>query len=118
MPAKIYILCYRGDYLKKFILLALLTFFVQTVEVTAYTASVEECGKADGITASGAYAVQGVTIAADHLPFGTVVEIDGHYYVVQDRFGGGYTNKIDIFFSNYHDAIQFGRQVKEIKVFL
>ena len=89
----------------------------QSVTVTAYTASYEECGKADGITASGRQAVEGVTIAADHLPFGTMVEIDGHLYMVQDRFGAGYDDKIDIFMTDKTAAEKFGQQAKDIKVY-
>ena len=100
-----------------FYLLLSSTFWSQEVTLTAYTASVEECGKADGITASGTKATQGRTIAADHLPFGTHVEIDGHIYTVEDRFGGGYTDKIDIYFDNYMDAINFGRQQRIVRVY-
>lgn len=100
-----------------FYLLLSSTFYFQEVTLTAYTASVEECGKADGITASGTKATQGRTIAADHLPFGTHVEIDGHIYTVEDRFGGGYINKIDIYFDNYMDAINFGRQQRIVRVY-
>lgn len=104
--------------LKRLLLFLLLAaFYFQDVTLTAYTASVEECGKADGITASGTRATQGRTIAADHLPFGTQVEIDGHIYTVEDRFGGGYTNKIDIYFDNYRDAINFGRQQRVVRVY-
>lgn len=77
---------------------------------TAYSPSVEECGKADGITASGVRAIEGVTVAADHLPFGTKIEIDGHIYTVHDRFGGGYTNRIDIFKESKADCYEYGRQ--------
>lgn len=77
---------------------------------TAYSASVEECGKADGITASGVKAVEGVTVAADHLPFGTKIEIDGHVYTVHDRFGGGYTDRIDIYKKSQKDCYEYGRQ--------
>lgn len=101
----------------KLLLFLLAAFYFQEVTLTAYTASVEECGKADGITASGTKATQGRTIAADHLPFGTLVEIDGHLYTVEDRFGGGYTNKIDIYFDNYMDAINFGRQQRIVRVY-
>ncbi len=101
----------------KLLLFLLATFYFQEVTLTAYTASVEECGKADGITASGTKATQGRTIAADHLPFGTLVEIDGHLYTVEDRFGGGYINKIDIYFDNYRDAINFGRQQRIVRVY-
>lgn len=103
---------------KTVLILSLLTsFYFQEVTLTAYTASFEECGKADGITASGTKATQGRTIAADHLPFGTLVEIDGHIYTVEDRFGGGYTDKIDIYFDNYMDAINFGRQQRVVRVY-
>ena len=64
---------------------------------TAYSASFDECGKTDGITASGNKAVEGETIAADDLPLGTKVEIEGHIYTVHDRFGGGYKGRIDIY---------------------
>ena len=84
------------------------TYFL--VICTAYSPSVEECGKADGITASGIRAVEGVTVAADHLPFGTKIEIDGHIYTVHDRFGGGYTNRIDIFKESKADCYEYGRQ--------
>ena len=43
---------------------------------TAYTAAFDECGKTDAITACGLPAVQGVTVAADDLPFGTEVIIN------------------------------------------
>lgn len=83
---------------------------------TAYTPSLEECGKTDGMTASGVVAQEGVTVACDNLPFGTRVEIDGHIYTVQDRFGGGYTNRLDIFMTDRNRALQFGRQVKSVRI--
>ena len=98
-------------------LLVFTLFYYQEVTLTAYTASLEECGKTDGITASGAQVTQGRTIAADHLPFGTLVEIDGNIYTVEDRFGGDYTDKIDVYFENYEDAIEFGRQRKTVKIY-
>jgi 3D (Asp-Asp-Asp) domain-containing protein len=87
-----------------------------TMNVSAYTASDDECGKSDGITASGVVAVEGVTIAADDLPFGTVVEIQGKYYVVQDRFGGNHRNRIDIFMVSRSSALHFGRQSITVKI--
>jgi 3D (Asp-Asp-Asp) domain-containing protein len=101
-----------------YLLIALLAFNVysQEVVVTAYTAAADECGKSDGITASGYKATEGVMIAADHLPYGTMVEIDGHMYIVTDRFGGGYDNKIDIFMQDKDRAFQFGRQIKKVKI--
>lgn len=85
--------------------------------ITYYTASDDECGKNDGITASGTVATEGRTIASDHLSFGTVVEIDGVQYVVEDRFGGGYNNKIDIFVNDKHTAYKLGKRKVEVKIY-
>ena len=84
---------------------------------TAYTPAFDECGKTDGITACGQPAIQGVTVACDGLPFGTEVVIDGHTYIIQDRFGGNYgKSKIDIYMYKKEDALKFGRQVKIVEV--
>ena len=85
-------------------------------KLTAYCACRKCCGKTDGITASGVKAVQGVTIAADTriLPFGTEVIIDGHEYIVQDRGGAIKGNRIDVYFDNHQDALNFGVKYKEI----
>lgn len=84
---------------------------------TAYTAAFDECGKTDGITACGQPAIQGVTVACDGLPFGTEVVIDGHTYIVQDRFGDNYgKSKIDIYMYKKEDALKFGRQIKIVEV--
>lgn len=85
--------------------------------ITYYTASDDECGKGDGITASGTVATEGRTIASDHLPFGTIVEIDDVKYVVEDRFGGGYNNKIDVFVNNKHTAYKLGKRKVEVKIY-
>lgn len=69
----------------------------------------------DGIvyTASGAEAVQGVTIAADWsiYPPGTVLFVEGlGEMIVQDRGGAIKGQKIDVYFESHDDALQFGRQ--------
>lgn len=89
---------------------------VRLMNVSAYTASVRECGKADGITASGTRATEGRTVAADHLPFGTVVRINGQEYIVEDRFGGGYADRLDIYMEHEADAWDFGRQTVEVEI--
>lgn len=84
---------------------------------TAYTPAMDECGKTDGITASGVSATAGETVACDGLPLGTEVVIDGHSYIVQDRFGGGHGKaKIDIFMNTKAEAFRFGRQTKIVEV--
>ena len=84
--------------------------------ITHYTNSVECCGKTDGITASGAVAQAGHTIAADPdiLPFGTKVIIDGVEYTVEDTGGAIEGNRIDIFVSDMDTAINRGVIVREV----
>lgn len=94
--------------------IAIPTYFL--VLCTAYSPSIEECGKTDGITASGIRAIEGKTIAADDLPLGTKVEIDGIVYTVHDRFGAGHKNRIDIFKESKNDCLEFGRQYAFAKI--
>lgn len=77
-------------------------------ECSAYTPY--DCGT---ITATGENVHVG-GVACNFLPFGTVVVIDGKEYVVNDRCG--IDGCIDIFMESYEDAIEFGRQYKEIYV--
>lgn len=86
--------------------------------ITAYCPCETCCGQwADGITASGETAVEGVTIAASsELDFGTVVRIDGHEYTVQDRGGAITGNRMDLYFENHDDALAWGVQTKEVEV--
>lgn len=70
-------------------------------------------------TASGAIAQEGVTIAADWdvYPPGTVLQVEGlGEYIVQDRGGAIKGLKIDVYFEDHDDALQFGRQEVRIKV--
>lgn len=87
---------------------------------TAYCSCEICCGewalnRPNGIvyTASGAEAVQGVTIAADWsiYPPGTVLFVEGlGEMIVQDRGGAIQGQKIDVYFESHDDALQFGRQ--------
>ena len=79
----------------------------RTMNVSAY------CDQ--GYTASGEWVREGI-VASDDLPFGTVVVINGVRYVVADRFGGGYSDRIDIYMPSYDDCITFGRQIIEVYV--
>lgn len=84
------------------------------MDVTAYNATVEQCGKADGITASGTYVTEGRTIACNDFPFGTKLLIGENVYVVEDRCG--YDGVIDIYFDDYDDAMSWGRRTMEVTV--
>ena len=77
--------------------------------ITAYCGCSKCCGKSTGITASGARAVQGVTVAAPgRFAFGTQLNIGGNVYTVQDRGGAIQGNRIDIYFSNHQAALAWG----------
>ena len=84
------------------------------METTAYNATVEQCGKADGITASGTYVTEGRTVACNDFPFGTKLLIGENVYVVEDRCG--YDNVVDIYFDDHCDAMSWGRRVMEVTV--
>ena len=88
-------------------------------EITAYCPCTNCCGIwADGITADGTIAKEGVTIAADTdlLPFGTKVKINGEIYTVQDTGGAIQGNRIDIFMNDHQAALDWGRQTIEVFV--
>lgn len=90
---------------------------IQTLEITAYTPA-----EAPNRTASGVWPEMGVTCAADYIagrkvPFGTVIEIPGMgSYIVQDRFGAGHNNRVDIYMLSVTDAMNWGRRWKECRI--
>ena len=92
-----------------------------TWKITAYCACKKCCGKSPddpryGITAAGTVATEGRTIAADPrvLPYGTVVYIDGHAYIVEDCGGAIKNERIDIYFESHEAALQWGVQYWEV----
>lgn len=90
----------------------------QTFTVTAYCPCKKCCGAyANGYTATGAKATQGVTVAADPavLPMGTEIQIDGHTYTVQDTGGAIKGNRLDLYFDSHEDALQWGVQEKMVQ---
>lgn len=90
-----------------------------TFNCTAYCPCSICCGQwANGITASGATATAGRTIAAPkEYDFGQEIEINGITYIVEDRGGAIKGNKLDIYFDTHAEALQFGRQTLEGKVY-
>lgn len=88
-------------------------------EITAYCPCKTCCGSyADGITASGHIAQEGITVAADTslLPYETEIMIDGEEYTVQDCGGAINGNRIDVFFADHDTALSYGRQIHEVFV--
>jgi len=83
-----------------------------TMNASAYTAAADECGKSDGITASGRKVTEGRTLACPPgYVFGTKVEIDGMgTYVCEDRGGAIKGNHFDIYMETKKQAFAFGRR--------
>ena len=82
------------------------------VTATAYNSMESQCDSTPWITASGTRCKEGV-IAANFLPFGTKVLIEGfpnQVFVVEDRMNRRYKYRIDIWMRYYKDAIKFGRR--------
>lgn len=101
------------------------------MEVTGYTAGYESTQKHKGekgygITTSGAYVKQGVTVAAGkNIPLGTKIYIpyfDGKpgfgdgYFIVQDRGGAIGPYNIDVYYNSVQDARNFGRQLLDVYI--
>ncbi|CDD64934.1 nlpC/P60 family protein [Firmicutes bacterium CAG:882] len=83
----------------------------QSFTITAYCGCEKCCGKNDRITATGAYAIEGVTIAVDPavIPYGSLVDIEGiGTFIAEDCGGAIKGNKIDIYFERHEDALRFG----------
>lgn len=63
---------------------------------------------------------QGLSVAAPKdLELGSVIMIDGQEYVVHDRPANWIVEKydskiIDVYFEDHQDALEFGKQIKEI----
>lgn len=82
--------------------------------VTAYTAGPESTGKKPGdpgygITASGAKVRRGAVSADPSIPFGTRVFIPGYGPgVVLDRGGKIKGDRLDVYFENLEDALEWG----------
>ena len=86
-------------------------------KITAYCACEKCCGKyASGYTSIGAKATQGRTIAVDPnvIPYGSIVEINGHEYVAEDCGGAIKQNRIDIYFDSHQDALNYGVQYHDV----
>ncbi|MDI6778390.1 MAG: 3D domain-containing protein [Patescibacteria group bacterium] len=83
-----------------------------TINASAYTAAADECGKSDGITASGKKVSQGRTLACPPgYKFGTQIEIDGMgTYTCEDRGGAIKGNHFDVYMETKAQAFAFGRR--------
>jgi 3D (Asp-Asp-Asp) domain-containing protein len=83
-----------------------------TINASAYTAAADECGKSDGITASGIKVKENRTLACPpNFPFGTKIQIEGvGTLVCEDRGGAIKGNHFDIYVETKKEAFAFGRK--------
>lgn len=89
-----------------------------TFKVTAYTNSVADCGKTDGVTASGKTARAGITAACPpFIPFGTKLYVKGvGTFTCQDRGSAIQGNHIDLYMSSEERAIRWGVKFLQVEV--
>jgi 3D (Asp-Asp-Asp) domain-containing protein len=82
------------------------------INASAYTAAADECGKNDGITASGVKVKENRTLACPpRFPFGTKITIEGvGTLTCEDRGGAIKGNKFDIYMETKKEAFEFGRR--------
>lgn len=91
--------------------------------MTAYNSDPRQTDDTPCITANGFNVCEhGIedTIAANFLKFGTKVRIPELFgdriFVVRDRMNKRYPDRVDIWFKDYNDAIQFGLKVATIEI--
>lgn len=89
-----------------------------TAVITAYCACKTCCGPlAKGITASGVVPKAGVTISIPRrYPFGTLVILNGHTYIGQDRTSKQFDGRLDIYCKTHAEAKRFGIHTNRVIV--
>ncbi|WP_417897182.1 LysM peptidoglycan-binding domain-containing protein [Bacillus haimaensis] len=91
-----------------------------TVTATAYTASCEGCS---GITATGINLLENpdmkvISVDPNVIPLGSKVWVEGYGEAIAGDTGGAIKgNKIDIFIPDKQDAINYGVQEVQVKVY-
>jgi 3D (Asp-Asp-Asp) domain-containing protein len=86
-----------------------------TVPALAYAPSPYQTDATPCLTASGTRVRNG-TVAANFLPMGTILEIDGDYFIVEDRMHPRYNQAIDVFKPSSAEARKFGQQTLAITI--
>ena len=89
------------------------------VSITAYSSTPDQTDDSPFITARGTYVRDGI-VAANFLPFGTKIKIPELFgdkiFVVEDRMNSRYWHKVDIWFPERHDALEFGFKTAKIQI--
>ena len=76
----------------------------------------DESGKDIVYGSTGEVLIAGTSIAVDPsvIPYGSQVEINGNTYTAHDTGGAIKGNRIDVYFDNHQDALNFGVQCEEV----
>ena len=89
------------------------------ISISAYSSTVDQTDDSPFITARGTYVRDGI-IAANFLPFGTKIKIPELFgdkiFVVEDRMNSRYWHKVDIWFPERQDALEFGVKTAKIQI--
>lgn len=86
-----------------------------TAIVTAYIATGHPC-------ANGKMPRVGITCASSDrtIPLGSFLVMDGKTFIIEDRTNKRFDipnhQRFDIFFSNKHDALVWGKQIKSVQI--
>ena len=82
----------------------------------ALSRPVDENGNEIVYGSIGVRLVAGVSIAVDPrvIPYGSNVVINGHTYTAHDTGGAINGNRIDVYFDNHQEALNFGVQYAEV----
>ena len=86
---------------------------IHIIEATAYCACPICCGVySDGRTASGTWATEGRTIAADPMLFaaGTCLAFEFGHRIVEDTGKAIVGGIVDVYFDTHQAALEFGRR--------
>ena len=67
-----------------------------------------------GSTGERLTANHSIAVDPDVIPYGTVVTINGQEYVAEDCGGAIKGNRIDVYFNNHSEALEFGVQYAEV----
>ncbi|WP_286887064.1 3D domain-containing protein [Aneurinibacillus sp. UBA3580] len=93
---------------------------VLTMESTAYTAN---CAGCSGVTSQGINLKENpdakvISVDPSVIPLGSKVYVEGYGMAIAGDTGGAIKgNKIDVFFSDRNQALQWGRKDVTVKVF-
>lgn len=86
------------------------------VQSSAYASSPYQTDSTPCTTAAGTRVRPGV-VASNFLPLGTLLDINGEAYIVEDRMNSRYNGYfLDVWFPSTSSALQFGRKKMEITI--